>query len=99
MLFTSLITALSLASPAIAAAIEKRNIDVVLVTCPNSPADTDALMAKAYTSLCINYAGCAHSVAPTLVDEEWIGDCLNCPNDDDKYRDGYFLDGCLLVRQ
>ncbi|KAL5610607.1 hypothetical protein FOBRF1_006724 [Fusarium oxysporum] len=96
MKFTAVLAAIALAVPAFAAAIEKRTIGVVLYTCPlgNAKAPTDAQMAKVYSYACINTFHCAHSVAPALADNEWIGSCLNCPNN---IPEAY--DGCILQRQ
>ncbi|KAF4414556.1 hypothetical protein FACUT_14185 [Fusarium acutatum] len=97
MKFTALITSLALASSGLAAAIEKRTYDVVLYTCPvpaGQPPTPEAEMAKAYSYACIHSFGCQHSVAPVLVDREFIGDCLNCPMNIPQATDG-----CILVPQ
>ncbi|WYZ35056.1 hypothetical protein EsH8_I_001332 [Colletotrichum jinshuiense] len=94
---TAIITVIALASSALAVAIEKRTYDVVLYTCPTAPGVkpvSDADMAKAYSYACIKTFHCAHSIAPALADNEWIGSCLSCPN---SIPEAY--DGCILAPQ
>ncbi|RBQ71074.1 hypothetical protein FVER14953_14173 [Fusarium verticillioides] len=94
----SAIALLTFVSASVGAAIEPRGIIAdVLYTCPvsrNFVPVSAAEMAKAYSYACIKTFGCAHSIAPLLSNNEWIGSCLNCPDTIPEASDG-----CVLVAQ
>jgi hypothetical protein len=104
MQFAILVTAaLGMAMPALGhpykdSAIEARATVDALLTCDVNvgilPA-TNAIGASLYTSICIHIFHCAHSAAPSIVDNEYIGTCLNCPigNAEDGFGD------CVYVAQ
>ncbi|KAF4447822.1 hypothetical protein F53441_8688 [Fusarium austroafricanum] len=92
----STVAILAFASTSFGAAIESRGrYAEVLMTCPTGGSTVGAAaMAGVYSRSCRFFYHCAHSVAPILANNEWIGSCLDCPTDLPEASDG-----CVLVPQ
>lgn len=92
-----LATVLLFASSSLAATIARRNTAVVLLTCPVLKGFTPTPqneMNVIYSKMCINHFHCQHSESPNLVQREFIGACINCP---DNVPEEY--DGCVTTPQ
>jgi len=74
--------ALGLAMPAIASPLQARALRNGLFSCTASILNeqTPQNAAALYTALCIKSLKCQHSSAPELSSGEYIGACLQCPD-------------------
>lgn len=74
--------ALGLAMPVIASPLQARALRNGLLSCNANILNqqTPENSAKLYTALCINGLKYLHSSAPELSSGEYIGACIQCPN-------------------